>query len=203
MKFIIAIITIFGLLIITFYQYHKLNELTLGNIFLRDTIDQFRIQNSDREEQQFYFLNLEDLIQESYSTITTDSVYEIHWFKVRHGLKFHFIKIECKIDSSHKLTHKIIRLKNQITGEGKDTLLKTNLQYLSKMAWQEFKNKLNQINFYNIADYNGMSTGFETHISWESVGSGKRYKYNELAHKGKEFMEACDYLFQQINGFKY
>jgi hypothetical protein len=203
MKFILAIITIFGLLIVTFYQYRKLTALTLENAIQRDTIDQFRIQNSNEEEQRFHLFNFRDLIQEPNFPLINDSIYEIHWFKVTHGLKFHFIKVECMIDSSYKLTHKILRLKNQITGEGKDTLLKTQLQYLNKQTWQEFKIKLDQINFYNIAEYDGMSTGFETHISWESVSCGKRYKHNELAHEGKEFLGACDYLFQQIDGFKY
>lgn len=157
MKFILAIITIFGLLIITFYQHRKLTVLTLENTIQKDSIDQYKIQNSDQDEQQLYFLNLKDLIQEPYFPTINDSVYEIHWFKVSHGLKFHFIKVECLIDSSYKLTHKILRLKNQITGEGKDALLKTDIQYLNKLAWQEFKNKLNQINFYNIANSDGMT----------------------------------------------
>lgn len=112
MKYIIIIAGLCFLFSIIILQNRNINKLTEKQISLQDTLDQFRIiQMNPNDRYVIDRINLSEALDEPEYPEINDSIFEIHWITIRFGRKVNFIKLECKIDSTFKLTNKYARIK--------------------------------------------------------------------------------------------
>ncbi|MBK8483694.1 MAG: hypothetical protein IPL31_04960, partial [Saprospiraceae bacterium] len=197
MKYLTPIILTI-LIVISYWQIRNSEKLTTEVIDIRNSIDEYSKHKFDRWERAGYFSTIHNTLEEPDHPYTNKEILEMHWITLILGWEVKFIKIESKMDSSINLTYKFATLKNLNDKSGIDSLRQESTQKIDKTVWLKFKEKMNNINIYDLTYWDGGGC-IGNSLKWEAAINNRDYKYETNCGNALLFTEACEFMMRQVN----
>lgn len=183
-----------------YWQSQNIENLSFKILNIQNSMDEHNKNLSfSRWERSNYYSTIQNVLQEPNYPCSNESIYETHWIKLIFGWQVKFIKLELRRDSSISMTYKFATLKNINNNSGFDRLIKQSTQKLDKAIWNEFKEKLQSVDIYDAAYWNGYDDCMGESLDWEAVIGNKHYQFSTACKHATKFAEACEFIMRQVN----
>lgn len=127
------------------------------------------------------------------------SILEAHQIQAHRFDNFFLLRITVRKDGTLRSELLKFSLRNPLTGEGRDLLLRRTEPRIDGAQLAVFKDRINQVNFMQAMQQEDYICCFGiTALEWEAVsGDGRHYAFETSCGQSRQFAEACAYLLQQ------
>lgn len=196
---IFSILTATILLIGLFWQQKRIDSLKETVQNQKDSIETYHLQKLSIGDR-FNMRNkaFDQSNEPEHLKLYNDSLLESHRILQGYGNKTRVFRVEVLKDSTIRLTFKVISIRNPLTGKGKDSLYKTQVQQLNKNIWYKFKNSISNIDSYDLTYWDGTLDCFGGELFWEAWVNHSTYHFGTHYGQARQFTKACEIIMREV-----